>query len=553
MADHPTRDDIDLLEGGFYVDDPRREVRVDARERARVLRRTRTTSGASRRTPRCSRASKDPTTFSNAGGIRPDNGPIPMMIDMDDPEHWKRRKLVNRGFTPGRVRDSEQKIRDVADAIIDKVCEQGECDFVRDIAAPLPMILIGDMLGVAPEDRDDLLRWSDDMVSAQSGSATDEQYVAGDERDDGVHRRSARTPSRERQAEPDRRPHERARARRGRRRPARRPTRCCTSRCSSSSAATRRRATSSAAAWSNCSLHPEQRKLLVDDPAKIPVAVEEMLRWVSPIKNMCRTVTHDTEFMGQPLRAGPEVHAAVRVGEPRRDQVRRPVPLRRRAPTRTSTSRSGSARTSASARRSPGSSCKVMFEQLLTRLPDLELAADPAHAPPPPRQLHQRPRVDAGPLHPVEAADRSLMLSDQREIVARVLGRPVPRATGSGWRRTSAPTASTPTCRRRPTTSHAAPQQIVARLRIGLEPLASIGARRADGRGRRRHRRHRARRALGVADRREGRVAVRLDAGAARRQVIVRWWDYWDLATLMGAAPAWWVEHIMREARRRDS
>ena len=51
---------------------------------------------------------------------------------------------------------------------IDKVCERGECDFVRDVAAPLPMVLIGDMLGVAPEDRDDLLRWSDDMVSAQS-------------------------------------------------------------------------------------------------------------------------------------------------------------------------------------------------------------------------------------------------------------------------------------------------------------------------------------------------------------------------------------------------
>ena len=150
---------------------------MDARERARVLRR------AERRVGLASYAAvlameKDPATFSNAGGIRPDNGPIPMMIDMDDPEHWKRRKLVNQGFTPGRVRDSEQKIRDMCDAIIDQVCERGECDFVRDIAAPLPMILIGDMLGVAPEDRDDLLRWSDDMVSAQSGNATEEQYVS---------------------------------------------------------------------------------------------------------------------------------------------------------------------------------------------------------------------------------------------------------------------------------------------------------------------------------------------------------------------------------------
>ena len=109
-----------------------------------------------------------------------------MMIDMDDPEHWKRRKLVNRGFTPGRVRDSEQKIRDVADSIIDAVCERGECDFVRDIAAPLPMIMIGDMLGVAPEDRDDLLRWSDDMVE-RAERQRDRSAVHGcHERDDRV-------------------------------------------------------------------------------------------------------------------------------------------------------------------------------------------------------------------------------------------------------------------------------------------------------------------------------------------------------------------------------
>ena len=117
---------------------------------------------------------RDPATFSNAGGIRPAQDPLPMMIDMDDPEHLRRRKLVNKGFTPRRVRDSQPVIEVVCDAIIDSICEQGECDFVRDIAAPLPMIMIGDALGVAPGDRDQLLRWSDDMVSALSGSADPE-------------------------------------------------------------------------------------------------------------------------------------------------------------------------------------------------------------------------------------------------------------------------------------------------------------------------------------------------------------------------------------------
>ena len=92
-----------------------------------------------------------------------------MMIDMDDPDHLRRRKLVNKGFTPRRVRESEDRIRLVCDSILDAVCEQGSCDLVRDVAAPLPMIMIGDALGVAPEDRADLLRWSDDMVSGLSG------------------------------------------------------------------------------------------------------------------------------------------------------------------------------------------------------------------------------------------------------------------------------------------------------------------------------------------------------------------------------------------------
>ena len=72
---------------------------------------------------------------------------------------------MNRGFTPRRVRESEDKIRAVCDEIIDGVCERGECDFVWDIAAPLPLIMIGDALGVPPEDRKMLLEWSDAMMS----------------------------------------------------------------------------------------------------------------------------------------------------------------------------------------------------------------------------------------------------------------------------------------------------------------------------------------------------------------------------------------------------
>ncbi len=102
--------------------------------------------------------------FSSAQGIRPDHGPSPMMIDMDDPEHWQRRMLVNKGFTPKQVRAKQASILEVVDKIIDDVCELGECDLVTDIAAWLPLIVIADALGVDPADRAKLLGWSEDMM-----------------------------------------------------------------------------------------------------------------------------------------------------------------------------------------------------------------------------------------------------------------------------------------------------------------------------------------------------------------------------------------------------
>jgi len=71
---------------------------------------------------------------------------------------------VNRGFTVRRVADHEVKLRALCDELIDAVSERGECDFVADIARWVPMVVIGDMLGVAPEDRGMLLRWSDEML-----------------------------------------------------------------------------------------------------------------------------------------------------------------------------------------------------------------------------------------------------------------------------------------------------------------------------------------------------------------------------------------------------
>ena len=377
MATHPTRDDIDLLDGGFYVDDPH-EKYTWMREHAPVYFDERNGVWGIASYAALLAMEKDPATFSNAGGIRPDSGPIPMMIDMDDPEHWKRRKLVNKGFTPRRVRDSEQKIRDVCDAIIDTVCERGECDFVNDIAAPLPMILIGDMLGVEPEDRGDLLRWSDDMVSAQSGDASEEQWLKAMQAMQGYTAFCEHAVA-QRRTEPtddlmsvlvhaevdgdrlgvDEVLHESLLILVG-------------------GDETTRHVISGGV--EQLLLHPEQHRLLADDPSKITVAVEEMLRWVTPIKNMCRTVTRDTEFMGQAMTAGQKCMLLFESAN--RDETKFEDPFRfdvERDPNEHVAFGFGThfCLGQALARLE----LKIMFEQLLVRLPDLELAADASELP----------------------------------------------------------------------------------------------------------------------------------------------------------------------------
>jgi cholest-4-en-3-one 26-monooxygenase len=115
---------------------------------------------------------QDPQNFSSTGGSRP-NTPLPYMIDMDAPEHRRRRRLVSAGFTPQAVREREPRIRQVCDEIIDRVCERGACDLVADIAAPLPLVLIADMLGFDPKDWERLLEWSDTMLMSQGSKDPD--------------------------------------------------------------------------------------------------------------------------------------------------------------------------------------------------------------------------------------------------------------------------------------------------------------------------------------------------------------------------------------------
>jgi cytochrome P450 family 142 subfamily A polypeptide 1 len=246
--------------------------------------------------------SKDPETFSNAGGIRPDSEALPMMIDTDAPEHVRRRRLVNEGFTPRRIRESEPGIRSICDGIIDLVCESGSADFVADIAAPLPMIVIGDMLGVAPDDRDDLLRWSDDMVKALGSpdpGAMDRAALAAIEYAGYI---TAVADQRRRDGQSDdligTLVHAEIEGDR-----LDEATLIYESLLILVGGDETTRHVLSGGMY-ELLRHPDQFRDLSEDRSLMPAAIEEMLRWVSPIKNMARRMTRDVELHGETLREG---------------------------------------------------------------------------------------------------------------------------------------------------------------------------------------------------------------------------------------------------------
>lgn len=90
-----------------------------------------------------------------------------LMLNMDPPLHTRYRRLVNKGFTPRMVSQLEARIHDATDGIIDDVIEKGEADFVTEIAAELPLIVIAELLGVPDEDRHRMFDWSNRMIGSQ--------------------------------------------------------------------------------------------------------------------------------------------------------------------------------------------------------------------------------------------------------------------------------------------------------------------------------------------------------------------------------------------------
>jgi cytochrome P450 family 142 subfamily A polypeptide 1 len=366
--------ELDLLDGSWYAGQPFDDW-AWMREHAPAYWDAKNEVWALTRYADVLAVEKDATTFSSYRAPRPHGFHLPMMISMDGSEHARRRKLVSRGFTPRRVRDHEPTIRRICTEIIDRVAPKGQCDFVWDIAAPLPLLLIADMLGFPPEAYDDLLRWSDDLIRATTADPPPDIAQAGAdamlafrEFELGVIADRRSKPPQDDlvsilcYAEID-----------GERLDDESITQESLLILIGGDETSRHVMTDG---MLTLLAHPDQAAILRDDPSTMEMGVEELLRWVSPIKNMSRTVTREVGLHGQTLHEGDQLilmyPAANRdpavFDDPDRFDVRRdPNPHLAFGFGPHFCMGASLARLE----------LKVMFSELLRRLPDLHLAGDP--------------------------------------------------------------------------------------------------------------------------------------------------------------------------------
>ncbi|OBH12931.1 cytochrome P450 [Mycobacterium sp. E1747] len=295
---------VDLIDGTFYADGSAREAYRWMRANQPVFRdRNGLAAATTHRT--ITDAERNPAVFSSAGGSRPEYPGMFYMLDLDDPAHLLRRRLVSTGFSRRGVLRKEASITRLCDNLINTICERGACDFVRDIAAPLPMAVIGEMLGVLPEDQCMLLRWSEDLMTGLSSAADDQRmrammgafgaytsYTMGiiakrrDDPTDDLFSVLANAEVNGHRLTDDQIVYE-------------------TLLILIAGDETTRHTLSGG--FEQLLQHRDQWVRLTSDPDLLPGAIEEMLRWTSPVKNMCRTVTADIDFHGVRLWKGEKI------------------------------------------------------------------------------------------------------------------------------------------------------------------------------------------------------------------------------------------------------
>ena len=329
--------------------------------------------------------SRDPDTFHSAPSTNIGDIPAEIaewlgsMINMDAPKHTKLRLIVNRGFTPRRIAAIEESVRTQAREIVDRVAPLGECDFVTEIAAKLPLWIICDMLGIPRADNDRIFELTNvilgvgdpEYVQSMEGlmAAGMELFQYGlalaedrlnEPRDDIA---SALMHA---EVEDENGKH-----------------RLTASELGSFFlllvvAGNETTRTAISHGLLELTHHPDQRKIWIDDFDTVsPTAVEEIVRWATPVIHFRRTASRDAIVGGQEIKAGEKV--VMFYNSANRDERAFPDPFRFDV-TRTPNEHVGFGAGGPHfclganlARRE----IKVMFEELFRRLPDIEVSGEP--------------------------------------------------------------------------------------------------------------------------------------------------------------------------------
>ncbi len=329
--------------------------------------------------------SRDPDTFRSAptttiSDIPPEIAEwLGSMINMDAPKHTKLRLIVNRGFTPRQIKRVEDSVRVQAREIVERIAPMGECDFVAEIAAALPLQIICDMMGIPREDNKRILELTNvilgvgdpeyvqtmeelmgaGMALFQYGLALAEDRAANP-RDDITSSLMAA------EIEDENGRH-----------------RLTSSELGSfflllvaaGNETTRNAISHGMYALTN---HPDQRALWQNDIAGVtPTAVEEIVRWATPVINFRRTASRDAVVGGQEIKAGDKV--VMFYNSANRDERQFPDPYRFDV-TRTPNEHVGFGAGGPHfclganlARRE----ISVMFEEMFRRLPDIHTTSEP--------------------------------------------------------------------------------------------------------------------------------------------------------------------------------
>jgi len=258
--------------------------------------------------------SRNPQLFCSGNGSNIGDLPVEMneffgsMINMDDPKHFRLRNIVSRGFTPKEITRVEEQVKDRAEKLVTDLLERfpnGECDFVEEVAAPLPLAIICDMMGIPEEDHKQIFHWTNVILGVGDpefvGSYEDLMRVAlemftyaqnlGQSRIDSP---QDDVTSAMMNAVVD-----------GERLTAQEFGSFFILLVVAGNETTRNAISHGMKLLTD---HPDQRKIWFDDfETHTKTAVEEIVRYATPVIHFRRTVTEDTELSGQKLSAGDKV------------------------------------------------------------------------------------------------------------------------------------------------------------------------------------------------------------------------------------------------------